>query len=279
MWPDRGPAVLAPFTRRSVMGPAPVPPASLTGTGDRCRAPSTPIDNRRYARDVSAQPVPVAGEDDPLGARLLTAATAVFAERGYAGARVADIAARAGVTTGAIYSRYRGKAELLAEAIEQATGQEFDALFSDHRFEGRMEDILRIAGSHLVERGQEDKRAQRSQAPGMLLESFTAARHEPEVADLLRTRMDVRHERLAEIVEAAKASGGIDPDVDTEALVTFCHAVGLGFLLLEVLDRPLPEPRAWEQLIIRLLAAAGDPTAFEATATSGGATNGKEPST
>jgi TetR/AcrR family transcriptional repressor of uid operon len=214
---------------------------------------------------VSAQPVGDPG-DDPLGARLLEAATAVFAERGYAGARVADIAARAGVTTGAIYSRYEGKAELLAEAIEQATGNEFDALFSDHRFEGRMEDILRIAGSHLVERSEGQER---SKAPGMLLESFTAARHEPDVAAMLRARMGARHERLAAIVEAAKETGGIDREVDTEALVTFCHAVGLGFLLLEVLDHELPDTGAWEQLIVRLLAATGDPRAFEATATAG----------
>ncbi|MCU1352916.1 MAG: TetR family transcriptional regulator [Acidimicrobiales bacterium] len=203
------------------------------------------------------------GDEDLLGARLLAAATEVFAERGYAGARVADIARRAGVTTGAIYSRYRGKAELLAEAIDAATGHEFDVLFSDHRFEGRMEDILRIAGSHLVERRHVGAR---SHAPGMLLESFAAARHEPDVVALLRDRMQVRHDRLAEIVEAAKESGGIDHEVDTEALVTFCHAVGLGFLLLEVLDRPLPDAVAWELLIIRLLAATGDPSTFAATA-------------
>ena len=38
----------------------------------------------------------------------------MFAEKGYAGAGVAEIARRAGVTTGAIYSRYRGKDDLLA---------------------------------------------------------------------------------------------------------------------------------------------------------------------
>lgn len=194
----------------------------------------------------------------------MAAATEVFAERGYARAGVAEIASRAGVTTGAIYSRYRGKAELLAEAIEVATGNEFDDLFSDHRFEGRMEDILHIAGSHLVERhGLGDER---SHVPGMLLESFTAARHEADVAELLRSRMALRHKRLAAIVESAKEGGGIDAELDTEALVTFCHAVGLGFLLLEVLDAPLPDADAWEQLIVRLLAATGDPTAFPTVA-------------
>lgn len=199
---------------------------------------------------------PAAG-DDPLGSRLLAAATAEFAARGYAGARVAEIARRAGVTTGAIYSRYRGKAELLAEAIDHATTDEFEALFTDHRFEGRMEDILRIAGSHLVDRADTS-----GPGSGLLLESFTAARHEADVARLLRDRMEDRHERLARIVDAAKATGGIDADLDTTAMVTFCHAVGLGFLLLEVVDLPLPDTGSWEALIARLLAAVGDPEAF-----------------
>lgn len=208
---------------------------------------------------MSARPEPPVGsddDDDPLGARLLAAATAEFAERGYAGARVAEIARRAGVTTGAIYSRYRGKAELLAEAIDAATSGEFDDLFTDHRFSGRMEDILRIAGSHLIDRRSEVERSQ-AHGPGLLLESFTAARHERDVAELLRTRMGDRHERLAQIIDAAKAEGGIDRRVDTTSLVTFCHALGLGFLLLEVVDLPLPDRGAWEELIGRLLAATG----------------------
>jgi AcrR family transcriptional regulator len=202
---------------------------------------------------------------DPLGSKLLAAATEVFAEEGYAGARVAEIARRAGVTTGAIYSRYRGKDELLASAIAAATAGEFDSLFSDHRFEGRMEDILRIAGAHLVERNQNPSQRELF-APGMLLESFVAARHEPTVLAFLQARMNDRRDRLAEIVRGAKATGGIDEEIDTDSLVTFCHAVGLGFLLLEVLDAPLPDGTAWEQLIGRLLAAVGDPAAFARTA-------------
>ena len=78
------------------------------------------------------------------------------------------------------------------------------------------------------------------------------------MAALLRTRMVDRHDRLAQVVEAAIAEGGIDPGVDTTSLVTFCHALGLGFLLLEVVDLPMPERNAWEELIGRLLAALGD---------------------
>lgn len=190
--------------------------------------------------------------EPPLGDRLVAAAAAEFAARGYAGARVAEIARRAGVTTGAIYSRYRGKADLLAAALDQGAEDELDALFADHRFEGRMEDILLVAGSHLVDRSD-------SPMPGMLFEAFAAARHEPDVAALLRFGMEGRRRRLTEIVESAKASGGIDAGLDTAALVTFCHAVGLGFLLLEVLDMPAPDKDGWVALLSRMVAAAAPP--------------------
>lgn len=217
--------------------------------------------HRRYPSGVplvseATDPRDQGAVDDPLGDRLLAAA-AEFAARGYAGARVAEIAKRAGVTTGAIYSRYRGKADLLAAALANATEGEFDALFADHRFQGRMEDILLIAGSHLVDRS-EPHDAQGA-TPGMLLESFTAARHEPEVKAIMRGGMDDRRRRLAEIVDAAKAGGGIDASLDTDAIVTFCHAVGLGFLLLEVTDSPLPAGPHWEELIRRLVAAVAPP--------------------
>ena len=63
---------------------------------------------------------------DPTTARLLVMVAAeVFpAETGYEGAGVAEIARRAGFTTGEIYSRFAGKADLLAEAIKTCTQDE-----------------------------------------------------------------------------------------------------------------------------------------------------------
>ena len=182
---------------------------------------------------------------DPIGDRLLEAAAQVFAERGYEGAGVAEIARRAGVTTGAIYSRFSGKADLLVSALDARTSDELDALFADHRFAGRAEDILTIAGSHLVDRTP-------TSGEPLLLEAFVAARRDPAVAALVRQRIAERDARLAEIIEAAKASGGITDEFDTEALVTFCHAVGFGFLLFEELDLALPAPAPWLQLIEHL---------------------------
>ena len=207
--------------------------------------------------DVAAAPAP---EGDELGDRLLAAAAQVFAERGYDKAGVAEIARRAGVTTGAIYGRYKNKAELLVEAIDPHAHDELELLFSDHNFDGRMEDILLTAGSHLVKR--EGDLPEHDHA-SLLLEAFVSSRRHPDVADVLRRRVLERQRRLIEIVEVAKAEGGIDDAIDTDSLVAFCHALAFGFLLFDATDLPLPTPGPWEQLITRLVVALGEPNQGE----------------
>ncbi len=54
---------------------------------------------------------------DSTRQRLLDAATEVFLEKGYDGTRVAEIARRAGLTTGAIYGNFHSKADLLTAAL------------------------------------------------------------------------------------------------------------------------------------------------------------------
>ncbi len=187
-------------------------------------------------------------EGDSTVDRLVAAAAEVFAERGYDGAGVAEIARRAGLTTGAIYRRFSGKAELLAEAIRVCTADEFDELFADHRFQADAADILGTVGTHLVTRPPEPGHA-------LLLEAFVAARRDPEVAAVLRDHLADRAARMAVLIDASKASGQVDPAVDTAAVVHFAHAVGLGFLLYEAIGARNPAPEPWRDVIGRVLSS------------------------
>jgi AcrR family transcriptional regulator len=188
--------------------------------------------------------------------RLVRAAAAVFAERGFDRAGVQEIARRAGLTTGAIYGRFTGKAELLRAAIEASTDGEFDELFDEHRFDGQATDVLRTVGAHLVTPCREEVLAEKAGDEGaLLLEAFVAARRDPAVTQLVREILEQRASVLAELVDVAKADGSIDPDLDTESVVRFCHAVGLGFVLYDAITLPMPAPEPWEQLIARLVAA------------------------
>jgi len=184
--------------------------------------------------------------------RLLDAAAAVFAEKGYDRAGVQEIARRAGLTTGAIYGRFAGKADLLQAAIESHTTDELDELFAQHRFEGHASDILRTVGSHLV---MEDCPDADHAEGALLLEAFVAARRDPEVRAQLERLIEDRASVLADLVEEAKLDGSIDSDLDTTSLVRFCHAVGLGFLLYDAISISLPKAQPWEQLINRLVGA------------------------
>lgn len=192
---------------------------------------------------------PEATAEDPIRRRLIEAAAEVFAEKGYDRAGVAEIARRAGYTTGAIYGRFSGKAELLLAAIEARSHSELDTLFNEHRFEGKVTDILTTVGSHLVtdDEGGDDG--------ALLLEAFVAARRDPEVRELMQRALDLRRDRLADLVAEAQATGAIDPALDAEAVVRFCHAVGFGFLLFRAVDLHLPAAGPWEDLIARLVDA------------------------
>ncbi|MGZ4727673.1 MAG: TetR/AcrR family transcriptional regulator [Acidimicrobiales bacterium] len=207
----------------------------------RDRAPQPTID---LTDPLQVDPTTLADTDD----RLVAAAAQVFAERGYDGAGVQEIARRAGLTTGAIYSRYSGKAALLAEAIRRCTSDEFDQLFAEHAFEGRVTDVLATVGSHLVTRRP-------SPGQAILLEAFVAGRRDPEVAAVLREHLADRARRLGVMVDGSKATGLVDESLDTAALVHFAHAVGLGFLLFEAVGAANPEPDRWDAIIARVLSS------------------------
>src|SRR4051794_6285552 len=194
---------------------------------------------------------------DLTRARLIDAAAQVFAEKGYDRAGVQEISRRAGLTTGAIYGRFAGKAELLQAAIESRTTDELDDLFSSHAFDGRATDILKVVGAHLVTPTPDD-----GDEGALLLEAFIAARRDREVRESIHKVLEERSSLLADLIERAKSDGSLDTDLDTESVVAFCHAVGLGFLLYDAISHPLPSVQPWEQLITRLVAALlpADPT-------------------
>jgi AcrR family transcriptional regulator len=247
--------------------------------------------------------VPIQGDD--TRERLLDAAAEVFAERGYERAGVAEIARRAGLTTGAIYSRYAGKAELLLDAIDQRTHEEIRRLLGGTAVGGEHEPSGRTAGrgeqrgmampaskhepsGRTAGRGEpvpmpaskrepSGRTAGRGEQRGMavlaalgthlvdpapdpgqdlLFEAFVAARRDPQVAAMLRRRIEDQDARLAKLVEEAKADGTIDPELATDAVVQFSHAVGLGVLLYRSIERALPSQVDWRAVITRVVDAA-----------------------
>ncbi len=185
---------------------------------------------------------------DDTKARLLDAAIEVFGEKGYQGAGVAEIARRADLTTGAIYSQYRGKADLLLEALTARIPQELERLLSSNDAPSEVTSILATLGSDLL--------VGDDQGDGLMLETFAAARREPDLADRLRHRLADEERQMAKLVDEAKADGVFDEALDTDAVVRFCHSVGLGMFLSRSLGLPMPDPQNWQLVIDRVIASA-----------------------
>ncbi len=71
-----------------------------------------------------------AEQKDATRERLLREAARLLAERGYADVSISDIAGAAGVTKGAVYHQFAGKAELLEAVVAQLLERVGDAVAS-----------------------------------------------------------------------------------------------------------------------------------------------------
>src|SRR3954469_14758056 len=80
--------------------------------------------------------------------RVLDAAARVFADYGYEGARVAQIAKEADLSVGAIYNHYQSKAELLAAVVERHGGDELAQLLASGELAGVL-DVIAAQGKRL----------------------------------------------------------------------------------------------------------------------------------
>ena len=187
-------------------------------------------------------------------ARLLRAAADVFAARGYDGTRVADIAAAAGVSNGALYAHFGSKADLLVAAL-RAHGKRVlsDLLTADP---GRpVTDLLLQVGRSLPRR--QDSRGY------LVVEALIAARRDEEVAGPMREYIGERAGWLAALVQAGQAEGAIDTALSPGALAHFCLLLSFGSSLLPE-DLHAVDDAEWAALLIRVVSALAPAQAGEA---------------
>ncbi len=181
-----------------------------------------------------------------IGDRLVAAAVEVFAECGYDRATVAAIARRAGVTTGAIYSRYRGKADLMADALGNHLAASFERALPEAPAGGT--ELLSALGEHLLDPADS--------ATWLLAEAVVATRRDPELADMIRRSFEEEEGRITKAVEQAKADGHIDRSLSTLAIAQFALAVGLGMGMGQLIGREQPNPDDWTDVITRVVGSA-----------------------
>ena len=184
--------------------------------------------------------------------RLLRAAADVFAARGYDGTRVADIAAAAGVSNGAMYAHFSSKAELLVDALRTHGRQLLADLFAADP-DRSITDVLLWIGRRLPRR--------RDPNGYLIVEALVAARRDEDVARPMRDYVGERADWLADLMRVAQADGEIDPALSPNALAHFCLLLSFGSALVSS-DLHKVDEEEWAALLARVvtgLAATGPP--------------------
>jgi AcrR family transcriptional regulator len=183
--------------------------------------------------------------------RLLRAAADVFAERGYDGTRVADIAAAAGVSNGALYAHFPSKAGLLVDALRTHGRRLLADLFAADPNRSITEMLLAVG--RLLPRRREPRGY-------LIVEAMVAARRDQDVARPMRDYVGEWADWLSELVRLAQAGGELDPVLSPNALAHFCLLLSMGSALVPP-DLHAVGDEEWAALLTRLAAALAPPGA------------------
>jgi AcrR family transcriptional regulator len=157
---------------------------------------------------------------------ILAAATEVFTAAGYRGGKIADVAAKLGVSEPVIFQNFGSKAALYAAVLDRVAA---DARAQISTLAGQYGSVSALL-AHVLSPSD----ARRLHAPGqhgaLFADAVTLAA-EPDLAEPASRMISVIAEHLADLLRQGQADGDIRADLDPE--------IGAWLLLSVLSARPL----------------------------------------
>jgi AcrR family transcriptional regulator len=172
---------------------------------------------------------------------ILDAALDVFSEQGFAGARVEDIAARAGISKGAVYLYFESKDSMLKALVRRLADRVMGAaevvINADHGdAELTLRTLLAFLGAQLA-----DPRV--SKAPRLII---AEAQRFPEIAAFYRDTVLIRGQKLLARLIDLGVKQGVFRDIDRAIAMRCCAGPMLAHMMLSTVfadpKNPGPAP-------------------------------------
>jgi AcrR family transcriptional regulator len=188
-------------------------------------------------------------------ARLLQAASEVFAKHGYDRASLDDVAAAAGLTKGAVYSSFTSKDELFYALMRERIGERLALATAAVERRSTLQDTARDPGAGLAE-------LIFSQAEWHLLfiEFWARAVRDPSLRlEFARQRRAVR-ELIARFLEQQAAQLGIELPAPADQLAVAVLALSNGIAIEQLADPDTVDPSVFGTTLGLLLGRLGMPT-------------------
>ncbi|HYR62078.1 MAG TPA: TetR/AcrR family transcriptional regulator [Actinomycetota bacterium] len=165
-------------------------------------------------------------------ARLVQAAAEVLAERGYHGAAVEEITARAGFSRGAYYANFQSKQDLFLAVLDAQVGTKLQALQGAVAAEASSPGTL---GFYLHEESARRSAERRTWAL-LWSELYVHAVRNPEFAPRLAGYQRAVKAAIAQAIQAHAEQMSSSLPAPAEHLAAVLMALDDGFLIQEVLD-------------------------------------------
>jgi AcrR family transcriptional regulator len=183
---------------------------------------------------------------------LLNAAINEIAASGFERARLSDIAKRAGMTPGSIYTWFENKEDLFQAALQHALAEQLqknqDALVDtdiDNSF------LRQIAA--LVPRNHQDEGPTNAQQ--LLIECYYAAWRDPKARERLLEGLESQRQMYISIFEEGQQQGAVDTDITATALATLLLSLHTGLSMLSLAGVPRINDAEWITIYSRLTSA------------------------
>lgn len=178
--------------------------------------------------------------------KLLEAAVAEIADRGYENARLVDIAARADLTVGSVYTWFKSKSDLFNAALEYAVTSQQERnqkqLESDETLKGQAHWMLLI-GALALGRGSTESGP--TPAQKLLIEALKAAWRDEDSRDVIMPQIAGLLAQYENTVRQDMAEGAISSDLDAQLLARLFMAFPIGLSMLTLAGLPDANPTSF----------------------------------
>ncbi len=175
--------------------------------------------------------------------KILRAAVAEIADRGYEHARLVDIAARAELTVGSVYTWFKNKSDLFNAALEFSLKEQHEnnlASIQENEFRG----LGTTPHSHwmLLIAALSPRNSVRDHGPTdaqkLLIEALKSAWRDEESHDTVRPQIARLFDQYKVIIENAMEAGAIDKALNADLLARLFLAFPVGLSLLTLSGLP-----------------------------------------
>ncbi|MFZ2017018.1 MAG: GNAT family N-acetyltransferase [Nocardioides sp.] len=191
-------------------------------------------------------PDPLDG-NEAVRRRIVDAAAELFAEHGYSATKVGMVAERAGVSPRTVRRLTGGRDELFALVIATKLTSEAADRVAEAAADPEASPPLAV----LIETAARIFAAPAFGWSVLELEALTRAHRDDGVRTLMSERLGQRRANMRAVVDQGRRAGGLDDDVDADALVHLALALSVGLAVIEPVSRQ-PSGANWNALMARI---------------------------